>query len=882
MQRYFVIFLLASCLQTAPPNAPASEPDNGPATRAVFLDRTGVVRWRDNEEEVALFGANYCVMSGSDYRMAALVGKDRKAMIDEDLAQFARMGWTALRLCSWGDWENSDRQGNLILNEHVDLLDYLIARARERGIYLLLTPIHTYDPAYADQMNQPTQNVGFSRYFQRPEMGTNPASIAAQARYIGQLLRHVNHYTGVALKDEPALLFIELINEPVHHPEYQAASVRYINTLVKAVRATGTRKLTFFNLSQDFAIAPAIHASSVDGVSFGWYPTGLVAGHQLHGNFLQAVDGYPDMLRADVAGRPRIVYEFDQADLLSGYLYPAMARTFRSVGAQLATMFAYDMLQTAPYNLGWQTHYLNLVHTPRKALSAVIAAEAMRRLPHRQDYGHYPQSTTFGDFHVSYEEDSSVLNADDAFMNAGDTAAAARKPAALQRVAGLGSSGTVRYEGSGAYFLDKVREGVWRLEVYPDEILVRDPFEQPQPDKIVSRLLYRSWPIALKLPDLGAEFLATPINVPGTPAASARRASDGSVAIEPGVWLLSSATAPERSTLPAQLHRVGFDEFHVNQRQSYPDLVLSLTPQEFLTGAAITLRVRVASDTLPDQVRLWLRAAGTQSFAKPIAMRREHGNDYVAVLAPDAFAPGLYEYAVSTQTGERVTSFPGAVPKQPFEWPFRLDHTWTLRITPRGTPLRLFNPRVDYPQLAFVRPGEQYRDAFFQLSPGSSSDESALTLDLPDLGRDTPERYAAALYIGEVMAAHAADAPQAEALRVTLRADRGTRKSVEITLIEKDGTAWSTSVQATSAWASVPVPLASLRPGRSIHIPSPYPGLWNYWRSAAQGRGGSGDKPQIAQVERLQLSVMPNTGEHAADDARGIAVQSIELTFAPH
>ena len=73
--------------------------------------------------------------------------------------------------------------------------------------------------------------------------------------------------------------------------------------------------------------------------------------------------------------------EIDQADLLTGYLYPAMARTYRAVGAQFAAMFAYDMLRTAPFNLGWQTHYLNLVHTPKKAVSAVIAAEAMRRLP---------------------------------------------------------------------------------------------------------------------------------------------------------------------------------------------------------------------------------------------------------------------------------------------------------------------------------------------------------------------------------------------------------------------------------------------------------------------------------------------------------------------
>src|SRR5258708_4226277 len=110
---------------------------------------------------------------------------------------------------------------------------------RARGVYILLTPIHTYDPAFADQANKPSANSGFSRYFPREEMGTNPKSIGAQVNYIKQLLNHVNRYTGVALKDEPAILFVEMINEPVHHPENLQGSIASINAHGRAVRGTG-------------------------------------------------------------------------------------------------------------------------------------------------------------------------------------------------------------------------------------------------------------------------------------------------------------------------------------------------------------------------------------------------------------------------------------------------------------------------------------------------------------------------------------------------------------------------------------------------------------------------------------------------------------------
>lgn len=44
------------------------------------------------------------------------------------------MGRDAVRFSFWGDWENSDKDGNLIANDHLDVMDYAIAEAKKRGI----------------------------------------------------------------------------------------------------------------------------------------------------------------------------------------------------------------------------------------------------------------------------------------------------------------------------------------------------------------------------------------------------------------------------------------------------------------------------------------------------------------------------------------------------------------------------------------------------------------------------------------------------------------------------------------------------------------------------------------------------------------------------
>jgi hypothetical protein len=845
------------------------------ANRAVYLDREGVVRWSDNRQEVTLFGANYVITTASDYRAAGYVHGDRKRMIDEDMAQFARMGWDGIRLTFWGDWESADSAGNLIATDHLDLLDYLIARARERGIYMLFSPIQLYGSNWPDALADTTA-PGFGRRYSRDRMGTDPAAIAAQVNYLRQILNHVNPYTGVALKDEPAIVFIELVNEPVHHPEDLEGSVRYINTLTDAVRSTGSKKLIFYNVSQDFRITEAIVHSKVQGVTFGWYPTGLVSGRELEGNYLRGVDAFPDMLRSDMARMPRIVYEFDSPDLRESTMYPAMARTFRAVGAQLAAMFSYDMLATASRNLGWQTHYLNLVYTPRKAMSAVIAAEAMRRLPRMRSYGAYPANAQFGDFRISPENNLAELVARDAFMYAGSTRSSPPEMATLRRIAGYGSSSTVSYEGEGIYFLDKVRPGLWRLEVYPDAVPVRDPFEPPSPGKIVTRAISRAWPMTVTLPDLGNTFTVQPVTG-GNPRTE--QASGGRFTVTPGVYVLSSAGPVDVAALPSHIGPLAFAEYHPPPSDSLPPFVQSLAAPGWLVGRDAELRARVVDQTPPDSAKLFIRRVAGDFYHGHL-MQPVGGYEYAATVPAAELREGPHEFVITLFRGKSAITFPGEVGQQPWDWNYHGQASWKLNVVGADMPLRLFDPAEDATSLAFTRIGDAGRRGLFSLGLSGISGRPTFRLTLPvDESGAALADYTASLVIANRIRARQETINAAAALRLRLRG-LGPRQVLHVTLMEDDGTSWTAAVPVDSAWSEPSVPLTSLAIGRGVLLPQGFPGQWNYWVGPASGRGQDEDRLRPDHVERLQLSLRPEEGVRVAPGGYGVEVEWVQLDFS--
>jgi hypothetical protein len=189
----------------------------------------------------------------------------------------------------------------------------------------------------------------------------------------------------------------------------------------------------------------------------------------------------------------------------------------------------------AHVNTEYQTHYLNLAYTPSKAISFMIAAEAFRRVPRLKNYGNYPVDSVFDVFRVSYRNNLSEMNTAEKFYYSNTTSTQPVNAAQLRAVAGVGSSVLVRYEGTGAYFLDKIEEGVWRLELMPDAVRISDPFERASADKTVTGIQWKPNTMQLLLPGLGNGFSVRAINEGNH---FTTRVTGNSFAVEPGVYLL--------------------------------------------------------------------------------------------------------------------------------------------------------------------------------------------------------------------------------------------------------------------------------------------------------------------------------------------------------
>ena len=504
----------------------------------------------------------------------------------------------------------------------------------ERNIHIVITAQTNFGNGYPERN---IQTGGFSYKYDKCDMHSNPEAIAALETYLRDLVKHTNPYTGLAYKDDPSIVGLEINNEPCHSGTKEEVKA-YINRMLKSMSKAGNRKPVFYNVSHNGYVAEAYYETTVQGTTYQWYPIGLVSGQTQQGNFLPYVDRYDIPFAGKVKEfnkKARMIYEFDPADIMYSYMYPAMVRTFRTAGFQWITQFAYDPIDLAFANTEYQTHFLNLAYTPNKAISMKIAAEAARSLKRGESYGSYPQDTIFGNgFRVSYAEDLSELNNGEKFYYSNQTNSPPKDASKLVSIAGCGSSPIVDYEGTGAYFIDCLESGVWRLEVMPDAVVVNDPFAKPSLKKEVVSIIYGTWDMALRIPDLGKAFTLTALDKKND--RKEETVTNGVICnLRPGVYLLkrNGCTPQQNWKADSRWNSIRIGEF-VAPTPRTMDYKVTHTPASIAeAGKALIINAQVAGSVFPDSVIIYTDKVSFWNEHNPyIKMKRTSGYTYQAIL----------------------------------------------------------------------------------------------------------------------------------------------------------------------------------------------------------------------------------------------------------
>lgn len=820
------------------------------------IDNEGIVRWTKTNKEVCHFGTNYSIPF-SYWKWRAPIGADYHKAIDEDVYHMARLGLDAYRLHIWQGFI-TDEEGNLVFNEHLELLDYLFYKLKQRGIKLFITCMYG------------GEGGGYTTQFKNRCI-SNKACWPAQENYLKQLVTHINPYTNISYKDDEDIIAFAIHNEPSHsrRPE---VTTDYINTMYNAIRSTGCNKPIFYNMTTSAYQKDYILASKVQGGTFQWYPTGLTSNMNLLGNSLPHVDKYVIDFQDRLTKRktPKFVYEFSPSDVgKSATMYVAMARSFRESGFQLAAQFAYDPLHAANSNIEYRTHFLNLIHSPKKAIGMMIAGEAFRSIPLGQSQGRYPANNNFGPFSLNPETDLAEMVTEEKFLYSTNTNTIPPKPEYLKQIAGTGSSPIVSYNGTGAYFLDKVEPGVWRLEVMPDVLWVKDPFFVPYITRESSVVQYNANDMQLNLPDLKENFKIKGLNTNNT---IKKVASGASFNIKPGTYLLTREGVKTKKQKNDVLNNIKLDEFYGTKRTITEPHLVHEPLTEIPVEETLTIEADVANPQPIEDVYVTVLSKGG---GKMYTMEKTSVPFKYKVELPQKLLEkeSFIRYHITVKTNENNFIYPSGkvgaplLERRKYSGDLSLDENepYEVMVVNKSKPVLLFEADKDWDKI--VRP---IRSDLIEKQPSSKDVGSVVKLESKRFNGQDSIKYIR-MYCADRLKERALHLEDKKELFIDAYTLSETQETLYITITLKDATAYVAKLQISGESKPYYIALKDLVLGKMPLLPKPYPGKISlpYWFETASPSGFN-----LLNVEHIFLGI---DQDNSKESDKGIAISKVYL-----
>ncbi len=176
---------------------------DAPAGRHGFIRRNGEKMEFSDGTRARFWGVNIvgeaCFLEKEDADRLI----ERIACAGFNLVRFHHMDAPWVKPNIFGAAGNTTRR---IDEEAIDRFEYMWAECKKRGIYFMVDPLCTRTAH--SETDGTDSNSGF-----KASAVFSPELQELQKEYVMQLFSHVSPYTDTCLRDEPALVFVDIINE---------------------------------------------------------------------------------------------------------------------------------------------------------------------------------------------------------------------------------------------------------------------------------------------------------------------------------------------------------------------------------------------------------------------------------------------------------------------------------------------------------------------------------------------------------------------------------------------------------------------------------------------------------------------------------------------
>ncbi|HYM93502.1 MAG TPA: membrane or secreted protein, partial [Chitinophagaceae bacterium] len=412
-------------------------------------------------------------------------------------------------------------------------------------------------------------------------------------------------------------------------------------------------------------------------------------------------------------------------------------------------------------------------------------------------------------------------------------------------------------------FLDKIQDGVWRLEVMPDAIHIRDPFERASPQKEVTRIEWQTQHMSISIPDLGEGFSVKGLNEGNNYLVTA---IGNNFSIKPGTYLVTGLKVTGKA-VEDKMGELGMNEFVAPQPFSKEPFVTHTPYTEVSSGKPFSIHAMIVSLDNNDKVTVQIiKLGGGFGQSRMIPMTKEAAYDYTATIPSELVTPGLLNYRIIIQkANDEYYVFPGNHKGNPFAWDNYINDEWQTFVAAENNGLEIYDPTTD----KSIRVYPVFRRGF-QTSYITGKDPGRLILKLS--ANELSGDHTIGFQYFFVDKLKGRESEKFDKLVIRARTAEAESINAKVTLTNTDGFSFSASVKLTDTFQDVEVPLNSLVPDSELLLPRPYPGFLPLW---FKGSGTAVFK--LSDMEKIQVTIGTDIAESEFKKPYSLEVESIQL-----